>query len=343
MSGNELATRDRELAIAGLKEPRLSEAIEAALATNDLSKLNVNDRIAWYNHRCEIAGLPPAARPFQFITLQGKLTLYATKEASDLLNGKHGISHRILSQETIDGVRVVTITARMGNRETTDIGAVPVSHLKGNELANALMKAITKAKRRATLSLCGLGDVLDETELETVDDQWPCDERGSQIPPKNDSGHGRGQYASPEQVKEYLDKVNHYLAKRNAQWLDDLSRLSTDGMPAGAEKDLCNIHQADNHLVKWAVETGRLEVDPRTRESGVRSRQIGLYTAIVYHRSKADQGALSRELRRYLDEQASRQEEKIRLAHPELFADEPLEDEPDGDEIDAEWEPGSNG
>jgi hypothetical protein len=51
----------------------------------------------------------------------------------------------------------------------TDIatGALTISGLKGNDMANALMKAETKAKRRATLSICGLG-LLDETELETI-------------------------------------------------------------------------------------------------------------------------------------------------------------------------------
>jgi hypothetical protein len=39
--------------------------------------------------------------------------------------------------------------------------------LKGDALANALMKAETKAKRRVTLSIAGLG-WLDETELETI-------------------------------------------------------------------------------------------------------------------------------------------------------------------------------
>ena len=42
-----------------------------------------------------------------------------------------------------------------------------IAKLTGDALANALMKAETKAKRRATLSLCGLG-FLDETEIETI-------------------------------------------------------------------------------------------------------------------------------------------------------------------------------
>jgi len=39
--------------------------------------------------------------------------------------------------------------------------------LQGESLANALMKAETKAKRRVTLSICGLG-MLDETEIGSI-------------------------------------------------------------------------------------------------------------------------------------------------------------------------------
>jgi hypothetical protein len=42
-----------------------------------------------------------------------------------------------------------------------------VKGLAGESLCNALMKASTKAKRRAVLAVCGLG-MLDESELDTV-------------------------------------------------------------------------------------------------------------------------------------------------------------------------------
>ena len=48
------------------------------------------------------------------------------------------------------------------------LGSVSIVGLRGEALSNAKMKAETKAKRRATLSICGLGFVLDETEIETV-------------------------------------------------------------------------------------------------------------------------------------------------------------------------------
>ena len=43
------------------------------------------------------------------------------------------------------------------------MGVVSIAGLKGEALANAMMKAETKAKRRATLSICGLG-WMDEVE-----------------------------------------------------------------------------------------------------------------------------------------------------------------------------------
>ncbi|MDQ3831524.1 MAG: hypothetical protein M3361_19940 [Candidatus Tectomicrobia bacterium] len=52
-------------------------------------------------------------------------------------------------------------------REDESTGAVSVGNLRGDALANALMKCETKAKRRVTLSIAGLG-WLDETEIETI-------------------------------------------------------------------------------------------------------------------------------------------------------------------------------
>jgi hypothetical protein len=65
---------------------------------------------------------------------------------------------------------IYVVTARAKDRtgrEDESTGAVPLGNLKGDALANALMKAETKAKRRVTLSIAGLG-WLDETELETI-------------------------------------------------------------------------------------------------------------------------------------------------------------------------------
>jgi hypothetical protein len=66
------------------------------------------------------------------------------------------------------GVYIVTSKASLPDgRCTESIGAVNIQGLKGEAYANAIMKAETKAKRRATLDLLGLG-VLDESEAESI-------------------------------------------------------------------------------------------------------------------------------------------------------------------------------
>jgi hypothetical protein len=52
----------------------------------------------------------------------------------------------------------------MAEKMRTSASSLPLGREGG---ANAAMKCITKAKRRATLSVCGLG-LLDETGIETI-------------------------------------------------------------------------------------------------------------------------------------------------------------------------------
>src|SRR5690606_29675602 len=63
---------------------------------------------------------------------------------------------------------MVTVKVKdKSGRTDMAMGAVSLTNKRGEDLANALMKAETKSKRRATLSICGLG-ILDETEIEDM-------------------------------------------------------------------------------------------------------------------------------------------------------------------------------
>jgi hypothetical protein len=59
---------------------------------------------------------------------------------------------------------VTALASTPDGRTTESIGAVSIGNMKGDSLCNAMMKAETKAKRRATLDLLGLG-MLDESEI----------------------------------------------------------------------------------------------------------------------------------------------------------------------------------
>lgn len=145
-----------------------SKLLETVASGGDLSKLNPAERGEYVVALCRSMGLNPLSRPIELISLSGRTVPYCKRDACDQLRKLHGISVQIVSRETVDGVLTVTARAKDANgREDEDVGSVVVTGLKGEALANAGMKAVTKAKRRVTLSICGLG-LLDESELDTV-------------------------------------------------------------------------------------------------------------------------------------------------------------------------------
>ena len=147
--------------------------LEAVMLEGDLSKMPPEQRVKYYNEVCTSLGLNPLTRPFQYIVLNGKLQLYALRACTDQLRKIHTISLQIVSRDVADGMLTVHCRATAPDRFDEDIGVVPFpDSLKGDARANTEMKAVTKAKRRATLSLCGLG-WLDESEIETVKDAKP--------------------------------------------------------------------------------------------------------------------------------------------------------------------------
>jgi hypothetical protein len=144
------------------------EVLEQVLIGGDLSGLTSQQRADYYGAVCRSLGLNPLTKPFEYLTLNGKLRLYALRDCADQLRRLHGISISITNRERLQDLYVVTARAKdRTGREDESIGAVALGTLKGDALANALMKAETKAKRRVTLSLAGLG-WLDETELATI-------------------------------------------------------------------------------------------------------------------------------------------------------------------------------
>ena len=150
--------------------------IERVIALGDLAKLSPEERARYYFEVCRSVGLNPLTRPFEYLLLNGKLLLYARKDATDQLRKLHRISLEITARDTVNDLYVVTARARTPDGRTDEeIGAVSIKGLAGDALANAFMKCSTKAKRRVTLSVCGLG-LLDESELETVRDVVPVEE-----------------------------------------------------------------------------------------------------------------------------------------------------------------------
>ena len=142
--------------------------IESIVTRGDLSGLREEQLVGYYNYRCQQVGLDPSAKPFDLLVLSGKKVLYANAGATQQLANLHGLSTQITNRERVEDVYLVSVrcTGKDG-RSSENVGAVDIKGLAGEKLANALMKATTKAIRRTVLAHCGLG-MLDETELETI-------------------------------------------------------------------------------------------------------------------------------------------------------------------------------
>ena len=161
---------ERELQVVDRNDmPALDiDMLEKIIVQGDLSKLSTEQRITYYRTMCDATGLDYRTRPFAFLQLSGKLVLYALREATEQLRRLNHVSLTILGRELIGDVYVVTAQATLpGGRTDASTGAVAITNLRGEGLANAYMKAETKAKRRVTLSICGLG-MLSESEAEDI-------------------------------------------------------------------------------------------------------------------------------------------------------------------------------
>jgi hypothetical protein len=145
----------------------LDQATIAKLVlTGDMKALSDAQKVDYYAYRCQQAGLDPAAKPFDILTLNGKMILYANASCAQQLTSIHKLSHEVTGRELVDGVYCVFCrVSGPDGRSTENMGAVPVEGLKGEAKANAMLKATTKAIRRAVLAHMGLG-MMDETEVE---------------------------------------------------------------------------------------------------------------------------------------------------------------------------------
>lgn len=195
--------------------------------TADLKNLTEQERATYYQQVCDSLGLNPLTKPFEFMTMNGKLVLYAKKDCTEQLRKIHKVSITQLLGPVIDeGIVVFTAHAKDADGRTdVGTGAASIDGKKGEDRANAIMRAETKAKRRVTLSLCGLG-MLDETELEpetavftTPIESQPAPEPTSFHPvstaPATEHGEhneAREPRPSSEQVAEFKGRVSKFRA-----------------------------------------------------------------------------------------------------------------------------------
>ena len=166
------------------EETSLLEQIlaDAQAAGKDTSTLSREDRSALLVGLARKLGLNALSGAVMFLKTNGRETLYVTKQGTDQIAAREK-----LRRETIKGPEVIEIEKRKvvlcQVRATHPDGRSEVSTatLALSDVVNDLMKCETKAKRRATLSVCGLG-LLAEDEIETIPGAQPMPFEAPQSP-----------------------------------------------------------------------------------------------------------------------------------------------------------------
>lgn len=184
------------MTIEPYREPTLSidntrAIVHATIASGDYSRLDDAQRGDVVLALCRATGLNPLTKPFDFLKLQGKLILYANRNAGDQLAAQHRITRKIVrGPEIVDvgGKKLVLCVCEASTPDgRTEHATATVDLADPCGLANVYMKAETKAKRRAALAVTGLS-ILDESEArdaspraEAANDTAP--ETKAELPP----------------------------------------------------------------------------------------------------------------------------------------------------------------
>lgn len=220
--------------------------LERVLVHGDIESLTPAQRLEYLTALCRSLGLNPLTQPFAYIRLQGKLTLYARRDCADQLRRLHHISITIVAREQLDDIYLVVARATTPDgRSDEAIGAVSLHGLQHQARADAIMKCETKAKRRVTLSLVGLG-ILDEGEVEALQAapaapalEAPREAR-EMLSPSQFAARCADLGLAIEDVQRILGcAVREYLARRRAsapeyglaELYQDLARWREEGVP----------------------------------------------------------------------------------------------------------------
>ena len=189
----------------------------AAAAGKDSRALAPGHRAAALASLCRALHLNPLTNPLIYVTLNGKEVLYVTRQATDQIAARLGL-HR----ETVEGPEVrdfagtkllyckvrVTMPGAGGRSETA------VATLPPTDLVNSVMKVETKAKRRATLSMVGLG-MMGEDDVEGA--------AGGEIPVAEEE-------PTEAQTKLSLDLADCMIHRDAAEaWLKHRDALTREG------------------------------------------------------------------------------------------------------------------
>lgn len=185
------------------------DAVIKLFTSGDLIDLDPKQKAQYLAALCNKLGLNPLSKPFDILYLKDpngkqRAILYANRTASDQLRKIHNIKLELVYEGPLklgdvvrDDVYRVDFDVTLGERTERHVGCVSIGGLQGEALANAIMKCFTKASRRGTLSIVGLG-LPDESEVDTIPGVVSMSQPAPRVlQPADSPGMGNADYTVP--------------------------------------------------------------------------------------------------------------------------------------------------
>ena len=104
----------------------VASVVESVVIQGDLARLQPTERVTYYRTVCESLGLNPLTKPFEYLMLNNRLTLYARKDATDQLRAPRAISVEITARDFLQDAGPYVVTApRVRTTRATKLRAHP--------------------------------------------------------------------------------------------------------------------------------------------------------------------------------------------------------------------------
>jgi len=216
---------------------------EAAAFSGDLAKLQPEERGVYLLQFCQSLGVNPLSGAIQFLMLDGRLVLYATKGCAQQLARRDHVTVKTSEPKVVLGILMCEATAELTTpdgqiRTANNVGCVPWDDkAAAKEKCNAVMKCVTKAERRVILSICGLG-LMDEAELDTVErSRWKrvtgpnfdvIEGDGPEMPSAQENRAAPPQRLKDAAPKRPLKPFEAELAKERREWMAEMKKSDVD-------------------------------------------------------------------------------------------------------------------
>jgi hypothetical protein len=159
------------------QQPINEDVLNKIFLNGDIKALSDKEVILYMNAVANKMGLDTTTHPINILEMKKynsneieKKILYINKDGAYQLAKNNSISITKIETKYHKETGIYEVVAygqdKIG-RQDCSMSAVYIGKANGEHLANLLMKAETKAKRRLILSLCGTG-LIDESEAESI-------------------------------------------------------------------------------------------------------------------------------------------------------------------------------